>query len=112
MQLDYPQVRRPGYFITHSMEEVAWRSTPRTHRLDEELVCHIVRDFLQSICSLPDPGPMDLCLPGPSPHPDPKRTPFTGHPHVHITTVQEIDIVLIQHPWQSIPTIYPSGASP
>ena len=111
MQLDYPQVRRPGYFLTHSRDGVSWRSTPRTHSLAEENVVQTVKDFTTSIPSLPEPGPMDPLIPGPSPYPDPARAPLTGHPHVLHVTIQDLEVVLVQHPWQSIPTIYPSGLS-
>lgn len=108
MQLDYPQIRRPGYFLTHSHEDVSWRSTPRTHSLEEQKVSPIVKDFQASLASRPEPGPLDPNIPGPSPYPDPQRSKATGHPHTLGITIQGLDVVLVQHPWQSIPTIYPA----
>ena len=107
MQLDYPEVRRPGYFLTHSHAHVSWRSTPRTHNLPEDTTADAVAQFLSQAKAAPEPQSQDPTLSGPSPYPDPTRVTLTGNPQVLITTIAAQQVALILHPWQSIPTIYP-----
>ena len=53
----------------------------------------------------PDPLPEDPRTPGPS------CSALAGHPYIHKTRIQGIQITMVQLPWQSIPTIYPSDHS-